>query len=376
MSSSPPVFTIGAEGSFPWQVFHERHPELVRRLFDAHPYSPAQRSAVSALVASTLDGVIPPLPAGAADRPLWLDWDRGHFGTPWSQAPFLWAESYFYRCLLDAVGYFSTGVDLFAPFKTAELLDPALDNDFQWIADATFDTALTGSLYGNRADLGFQLIAGQTSGAHSELVADDSAALERFLRARPPIKVAFVLDNAGRELLSDLVLADHLLTAGLAGEVVLHTKPYPYFTSDATTTDVGDCLRRLRKLPGEAGDRLHQAAADGRLSIRSHPFHAAPLSFQDMPADLAGELGTGLTIFKGDLNYRRLVGDRDWDPTGSFQDAVAYLPGPAVALRTLKSEVVLGVALDRLPTLEPGWRISGDHALIQAGHGVIDPARH
>jgi hypothetical protein len=370
----PPVFTIGVEGSFPWRVFHQRHPELIRRLLDAHPYSPGQRSKVNTLLASTLDGVIPPLQAEAFDRPLWRDWDRGHFGKPWSEAPFLWAESYFYRCLLDAVGYFDTGVDLFAPFKAAELDDPALDHDFQWIRHTRLDTALTGSLYGNRADLGFQLLAGKADSAHAPLMADDSAALEHFLTTHVPIRVTFVLDNAGRELLSDLVLADHLLTNGLARDIVLHTKPYPYFTSDATATDVGDCLRRLRNLPGGAGDRLHQAAAEGRLSIRTHPFHAAPLSFHDMPADLADDLAGGLTIFKGDLNYRRLVGDRDWDPAGSFQDAVAYLPGPAATLRTLKSEVVLGVSPDRLPGLPADWRISGHNALIQVSADVIDPA--
>jgi damage control phosphatase ARMT1-like protein len=356
MSSSPSVITL--EDAFPHQVFHERHPKLVERLFEAHPYSPAQRSAVTALLAETMEGVIAPL-----SDPLWREWGEGHFGTPWAKTPFLWAESYFYRRLLDAVGYFSTGVDPFAPFKTAELLDPGLDQDFQWLDEVTFDGALTASLYGNRADLGFQLLTAGTSPIHDQLVADDSEAFAEFLRANAPIKVTFVLDNAGRELLSDLVFADHLLSSGLAGEVVLHVKPYPYFVSDATATDAGDCLRRLRKLPGGAGDRLHQAAAEGRLSIRTHPFHVAPLSFADMPADLADELAGGLTIFKGDLNYRRLLGDRAWEPTTPFGEVVSYLSGPAVALRILKSDVLVGADADRA---EPGWRVSGNYALISA----------
>jgi hypothetical protein len=369
MTPLPPVFTIEEEGSFPWQVFHHRHPALVNRLFDAHPYSPEQRAAVNTLLAESLDGLIGELPADdAVDRERWREWDRGHIGTPWAKAPFLWAESYFYRRLLAAVGYFSTGVDPFAPMKAAELADPRLDADFQWIAGATFDTTLTASLYGNRADLGFQLVSGGTEPIHDRLLADDSRLVEQFLQAHAPARVTFVLDNAGRELLSDLVLADHLLADELAREVVLHVKPYPYFVSDATATDVGDCLRRLRNLPGGAGDRLHQAAADGRLRVETHAFHCAPLPFADMPASLADRLGGGLTIFKGDLNYRRLVGDRDWDPASSFQDAVAYLPGPAVALRILKSEVVLGVG--HVDDLEPGWRVSGNYALIQAALSV------
>jgi hypothetical protein len=165
-------------------------------------------------------------------------------------------------------------------------------------------------------------------------------------------------------LISDLIFADHLLSHWFASAVVLHVKPYPYFVSDATFTDVHDCLRRLRDLPGGVGDRLHKAAAEGTLLVRTHPFHAAPLSFADMPADLAADLGGGLTIFKGDLNYRRLVGDRAWDPTTPFQDVVSYLPGPAVALRILKSDAVVGVR--RPEVYEEGWRTSGNYAMVSA----------
>ena len=46
---------------------------------------------------------------------------------------------------------------------------------------------------------------------------------------------------------------------------------------------------------------------------------------------------------KGDLNYRRLVGDRLWPPTTPFADVTAYFPGPVAALRTLKSDVIVGL---------------------------------
>ena len=51
-----------------------------------------------------------------------------------------------------------------------------------------------------------------------------------------------------------------------------------------------------------------------------------------MPADLAAQFErASLTSLKGDLNYRRLVGDRDWPPTNPFTGVAAYFPGPLAA---------------------------------------------
>jgi hypothetical protein len=45
----------------------------------------------------------------------------------------------------------------------------------------------------------------------------------------------------------------------------------------------------------------------------------------------------------GNLNYRCLVGDRDWPPTTQFTDVTTYFPGPHTVLRTLKSDVITGL---------------------------------
>jgi hypothetical protein len=137
----------------------------------------------------------------------------------------LWTESFFYRKLLEAVGYFGPGarhrVDPFAPFKNAELTSPAVKDELTALADLPGlspekkrDALLTSALRGNRADHGFQLTA-STGEARSEgLLADDSPLLWSALAAQNNPIVCLVADNAGRELLPDLVLADHLLTGG------------------------------------------------------------------------------------------------------------------------------------------------------------------
>ena len=104
--------------------------------------------------------------------------------------------------------------------------------------------------------------------------------------------------------------------------------------------------------------------------MRAHPFSCAPLPYADMPADLRREFAAAdLTVLKGDLNYRRLVGDRLYPATTPFADVTAYFPGPVAALRTLKSDVVVGLDPATEAALDAAdgdrWRTRGTHALVQ-----------
>ncbi|WP_445518867.1 damage-control phosphatase ARMT1 family protein [Streptomyces sp. NEAU-174] len=381
-----PVIRSDEPGSFARSVLAERHPALIEKVRDAFPYGPGQHRALDALRDNAAEGTIAPLPPTAYDHDRWAVWGREHFGRSWFDVPFLWAESYFYRRLLEAVGYFADGpwrgVDPFRPFKQAELDTPeteaelaTLDDILRGPAGEQADALVHGSLWGNRADLGFRISssAADTHGGDTPpLVADDSAALWSLLPAGSPATLCVVADNAGRELLPDLVLIDHVLHHGRAERVVLQVKPYPYYVSDATTEDVVDCLRRLVRAEGAAsatGGRLWAAMGDGRLTVRAHDFFRAPLPYEEMPGDLRSEFAAAtLTVMKGDLNYRRLVGDRLWPPTTPFADRTGYFPGPVAALRTLKSDVIVGLdgrTVSALDAHEDHWRTSGAHALIQ-----------
>ncbi|MFE0727423.1 damage-control phosphatase ARMT1 family protein [Streptomyces antibioticus] len=390
---APPVILGDEPGSFPHGVLAERHPAIIRQVRDAFPYDPAVHHALDALLESCTKGVIEPLPADAHDVAHWREWGLdAHVGRSWFDVPWLWSESYFYRRLLDVVGYFGPGVwhgiDPFRPFKLAELDAPETDEELAALdalearpAHERARALLHGSLWGNRADLGFRLSDSEAAArdAVPALVADDSEALWALLPTtgdtgtdKAPT-VCLIADNAGRELIPDLLLAAHLLATGRAGGIVLHVKPYPYYISDATPADVVDALRRLTAAPGAAaehGRRLWAAVADGILTVRAHPFSAAPLPFTDLPPGLRAEFGAAaLTLVKGDLNYRRLVGDRRWPPTTPFADVTAYFPGPVAALRTLKSDVITGLSARTEAALVAAegqrWRTGGTHALVQ-----------
>lgn len=423
--SDAPVILSDVPGSFTWKVLHERHPALIQKVRHATPYDPDRLRALDLLLGEITEGVIRPLEGAMHDRDLWESWDRGHIGERWDDAPFLWTESYFYRKLLAAVGYFDPGpwqgIDPFEPFKQAELFGEAVDDElraldgFPALGVGERDQALIlRALWGNRADLVFRISAGGSGLAAQVpgLVADDSALIWSMIDGLsaaggdptvggaaaggdsavggglvggdPAVggapaadgrssRICLVADNAGSELLPDLVLIDHLLHARGVGEVVLHVKPSPYYVSDAMMTDVVACLRRMSEAGGQAGEiggRLREAMGSGRLLVRAHVFSCAPLPYSEMPDDLRKDFASAsLTIMKGDLNYRRLVGDRDWPPATPFAEVTGYFPGPVAALRTLKSEVVVGLGAETVTALEASgqpWRVSGTHGLIQA----------
>ncbi|OAH10449.1 damage-control phosphatase ARMT1 family protein [Streptomyces jeddahensis] len=386
--SSPeaPVIVGDVAGSFPWGVLHERHPALIERVRRATPYPPELHKALDDLLRETGEGgVIKPLDDSEPGAAQWKLWGEGHVGRRWADVPFLWAESFFYRKLLAALGYFVPGpwqgIDPFAPFKNAELTSAEVDEELsaldripQLTADERDVTLLHAALWGNRADLGFRISAGESGLGDrvTGLVVDDTQAFWQLLGSGSPGRVCLVADNAGPELLPDLVLADHLITTGRASSVALHLKPYPYYVSDATTTDVLACLARMTAAAGyasEIGHRLREAVTDGRLALLAHPFSCAPLPYAEMPADLRRDFALAkVTVMKGDLNYRRLVGDRHWPATTPFADVTAHFPGPVAALRTLKSDVATGLTAATLAQLDGSgapWRTSGTHALVQ-----------
>lgn len=370
--TSPPAAALpprigSGPGSFAESVLRDRHPAIVRRVLADFPFAPPVRDALATLLQ---DPTVTPLPRDAHDCEDWDRWGGPYFGRSMFDVPFLWAENYFYRRLLYATGYHEPGpwrgIDPFGPQKAA---DPPGEEELRALdalqalpEEEQASALVAAALWGNRADLGFRLVQQQRAEQEDQLVADDTERLWKHLRGGT---VCFVADNAGRELLPDLVLIDFLLRTGRAARVELHVKPAPYFVSDALTADV---LAELRRFPAgsEIGARLWAALRGGALELVTDPFHCAPLEFPELPAGLAARFGAAtLTILKGDLNYRRLVGDRSWPPETSFPAVTGYFPGPVAALRTVKSDVVVGLAAGAEVGLPASWRTSGAFAMIQ-----------
>ena len=104
-----------------------------------------------------------------------------------------------------------------------------------------------------------------------------------------------------------------------------------------------------------------------------HEFWTYPHAFYEMKEaepSLYKELREKiLLVFKGDLNYRKLIADINWDFDTPFVKALkGFTPAPLVALRTLKADCVAGLPPgvgEELSRENHDWMITGEYGLIQ-----------
>ncbi|GAA6008339.1 hypothetical protein JCM11491_004440 [Sporobolomyces phaffii] len=349
----------------------------------------------------------------------------------WFTAPWLFAECYLYRTLRGVFSETThwTAFDPFAAQKLATWRSSAasvvelattlnklvargqVDNDQELHRD--WRVMMETMLWGNATDLSLL-----TSLTHEQiqqlqsvergkefLLRDDLDAAWDHVRTLRDERFDIVLDNSGFELFTDLVLADFLVTlTPFCSHVVIHPKLIPWFVSDVQPHDFEILLSTLADrafFPDLATRDFDQLAAlverwrsyvasgkfklsvppslkmgddaNGDDQVRLAEFWTSPSPFSDLPVvapELLQELQRSkLVIFKGDLNYRKLVSDAWWDPASSFHDALGPLRGEIslLSLRTLKADTVVGLPqgkAEQLDATDPDWRVSGKYAVV------------
>ena len=389
---SPRPLTTSEPGSFARDTFVRRVPDILADTrWRLGPIPDEVAAALTDLDQELRGGTLRALREATADAAQWAVASAPFVGRSWLDLPWYFAEAFFYRRLLEATGYFGDGAlggrdpfghhkaeewaPLEGPRRCAELLH-TLPGD----AAGRLRALLLGSLWGNRADLSYNVARelGAFVGAASDLLVDDSEAVVRWLHGpdadHRPKRIVLVADNAGTELLMDLALIDHLLNAGLVQQVDMHVKAHPFFVSDTIAADVDIARRALadsgHELTRGLGDRIERLLHQGRLRLSAHPFYTSSGFYPELPADLRAQLAASdLVILKGDANYRRLCSDARWPPSTPFADVVAAFPAPLVALRTLKAEVVVGLPdgmAEKLAAEDARWMVNGRRGLVQA----------
>ncbi|MDZ8025107.1 MAG: damage-control phosphatase ARMT1 family protein [Nostoc sp. DedQUE11] len=394
----PPL--VGSEiGSFTEFTVTVRMPAIARRVIAENNF-PSE-------INTSLENLATELPTGylryllndtTIDFSAWNRYLEFYKNQRWVDVPWFFAETYFYRLILDVTNYFSPGewqgIDPFE-LQKSQGLEASIDSIIllcdqvnNWLENCQVDeesnqTAFIALLYfalwGNRVDLSlwsafeddrsrFDI---QSQLAH--ILVDDTSQVKELLSNSQGGRIDFVIDNAGFELVCDLYLVDFLLNSGLVNQIYLHLKPHPTFVSDAMMKDVHSTINFLAATSHQKvisfAQRLQKNIASGHLVLAEDYFWTSPLAFWEIPNSLKNELAkASLIIIKGDANYRRLLGDRHWDFTTNIADIVNYLPVPMVALRTLKSEVIVGLkpeVIEEVAKSDSSWLTNGQWGVVQ-----------
>ncbi|MDZ8237397.1 MAG: damage-control phosphatase ARMT1 family protein [Nostoc sp. ChiQUE01a] len=394
----PPL--VGSEiGSFTEFTVTVRMPAIARRVIAENNF-PSE-------INTSLENLATELPTGylryllndtTIDFSAWNRYLEFYKNQRWVDVPWFFAETYFYRLILDVTNYFSPGewqgIDPFE-LQKSQGLEASIDSIIllcdrvnNWLDNSQVDeesnqTAFIALLYfalwGNRVDLSlwsafeddrsrFDI---ESQLAH--ILIDHTSQVKELLSNSQRGRIDFVVDNAGFELVCDLCLVDFLLNSGLVNQIYLHLKPHPTFVSDAMMKDVHSTINFLAATSHQKvisfAQRLQKNIASGRLVLAEDYFWTSPLAFWEIPNPLKNELAkANLIIIKGDANYRRLLGDRHWDFTTKIADIVSYLPVPMVALRTLKSEVIVGLkpeVIEEVAKSDSSWLTNGQWGVVQ-----------
>ena len=413
-SSIPPVITSETPGTWAFDTVSRRlREDILARVFRdnadvlaAGTDAEVNLRALDAELSTTSTSVITHIPPdGGPDLGTWSTLCGTHLGKTWLEVPWLFAEFYFYRRILAAIGYFDPasplhGHDPFATDKRAGLeagmgaaaslakkanafaakMASASNNDNGASIAETLRLFLMVSLWGNRMDLSIwpedggnegggasggdraaNALSEALSSGEAYLLADDTNAVSAFL-AQPGGKdtreVSIVVDNAGFELTCDLALADALITGSSAAVVYLRVKAHPVFVSDAMDADVRETVHAMTVSGDPAlkamGRRWGVYLSSGAWRIvpdfawcQPTPFWSLPDPsgpFWALPDATCAELSrSDLVIVKGDANYRRLLNDAKWELDTPFEDVTRRFPAPLLALRTLKAELGCGI---------------------------------
>mmetsp|Transcript_28913 Transcript_28913/g.27688 ORF Transcript_28913/g.27688 Transcript_28913/m.27688 type:complete len:432 (+) Transcript_28913:217-1512(+) len=163
--------------------------------------------------------------------------------------------------------------------------------------------------------------------------------------------VDVILGKTGRELIGDLSLAYTLIALNLCETVTFHTKKYPTLEYGATTLDVLGHIEHLADpvhsdiwAVRHFGEALRANLYQGRLVIAEDVFWCLPTPLWELPARLEEKLcSSRLVLIKGDDNYRRLLGDRDWPLDTGSNAVLDYWPVPVCALRIIETEIGCGI---------------------------------
>lgn len=209
------------------------------------------------------------------------------------------------------------------------------------------------------------------------IICNPTNALFEHFKTNKIDTLTIVADNSGYELLGDLCFVEMLYQTGLIDEnckIIWHLKKFPWFVSDTLEKDfiwLLNCL--LTQFDSEIAKQMSQRWSkflnDSKWELKSHLFWTTPYVYPEMQRiapDLYEELTKSqLVIFKGDLNYRKLISDYVWPRETPFEQALkGFFPTNIATLRTVKCRPLVDVPPHKEKMLQVFYWTSGNYGTM------------
>lgn len=384
----PPPLMTSDPGSYARSTILERKPKIIQQVIEDNSYPEDILRSIYAFRSEIAEKNVLPLLEDATDVEFWNNELEKYAGKTWLELPWYFAETFFYRKLLEATNYFQPGNFLYKnPFQNQKDIQTQKDvfriaSELPEMENLPENKRLTfhihSALWGNRMDLSNYTVSEELKAKRIiederiNIIIDDTDKINEYLKSCQG-EIHFINDNVGADIFNDLILANYLLKTSSSMKIIFHLKSQPFFVSDAMPEDIISTVDFLESINNSytksLSFELRNHLDTGKLELKADRFWTSCLMFSEMPDYLMQILQKAdLTLLKGDVNYRRLLEDRHWPYNTDIRDITSYFPSSYLVLRTLKGEIIVGLKPGEAQFFEaedPDWLIDGKRGLLQ-----------
>ena len=200
-----------------------------------------------------------------------------------------------------------------------------------------------------------------------------------MLGLKKKIELNYLVDNSGVEFVSDLCLARILLSESVE-KVIFHVNVLPIFVSDVVEDDYNFMIQVIEsqldekmKIYREGLERIKEMfnPSNPKAEIVPSFFWNMPTPYREVKNELKPDIfsaNNSLLIVKGDLNYRRLVEDKNWKYSKRLETLTDYIKCPALVIRCFKSDLVLDYKwkdYNKNNKTDSDWRSCGEYGVVR-----------
>lgn len=194
--------------------------------------------------------------------------------------------------------------------------------------------------------------------------------------------INILVDNGGVEFLCDLLLA-YKLSEKTNCKVVFYVKQLPIFVSDVVEADYDKMMKIIEdgintsSRTDDEKERMRKNLRYIQNQFERKVFEIRPTFECNMPTEFcdSDELSklfkeqNSLLIIKGDLNFRRLVGDYKYIEDVKIKSVIRKeVKVPLLIIRSFKSNVILDVPKNNVAKFnekDAEWRTNGRYGFVK-----------